>query len=154
VPFFRFPSALFLLAALCGCGLRLSEPEPLNLSFQVQGEPAPRSLGDFRGRVVAFTLWEPSCPQCDAQALVLNDLNARLSREGLICFVLHEQGAPEPAASLNLITGTVVSAPAGRLSRARPVTLILDRQGRLVHQIEKPAGAQELERLLAPLLAG
>ncbi len=85
---------------------------------------------------------------------MLNDLNARLSREGLICFVLHEQGTPEPAASLNLITGTVVSAPAGRLSRARPVTLILDRQGRLIHQIEKPASAQELEKLLSPLLAG
>lgn len=154
MPFLRSLPALLLIAALSGCGLRLSEPEPLNLSFQVQGEPAPRSLGDFRGRVVAFTLWEPSCPQCDTQALVLNELNARLSREGLICFVLHEQGTPEPVANLNLITGTVVSAPAGRLSRARPVTLILDRQGRLVHQIEKPATAQELEKLLNPLLAG
>lgn len=132
----------------------MSPPEPLNLSFQVQGEPAPRSLADFRGRVVAFTVWEPSCPQCDEQALILNDLNSRLSREGLICFVLHEQGVPEPMANLSLITGTIVSAPAGRIPPVRPVTMILDRQGRLVHRLEKPASAQQLQELLAPLLEG
>lgn len=143
-----------LLAALSGCGLRAPTQEPLNLSFHVQGEPAPRSLADFRGRVVAFTLWEPSCPQCDSQALVLNDLNTRLSREGLICFVLHEPGMPEPVANLTLITGAVVAPPASPLPRTRPLTLILDRQGRLVHQLEKPADAQELEKLLSPLLAG
>lgn len=85
---------------------------------------------------------------------MLNDLNARLSREGLICFVLHEEGTPVPVANLTLIMGTVVSAPASKLPRTRPVTFILDRQGRLVHQIEKPAESQELERLLDPLLGG
>lgn len=50
---------------------------------------------------------------------MLNELNTRLSREGLIGFVLHEQGTPEPMANLNLITGTIVSAPATRLP-ARP----------------------------------
>ncbi|MCS7044141.1 MAG: hypothetical protein N2036_10120 [Bryobacteraceae bacterium] len=150
----RFLILPFLLAASAGCGLRVGEPQPLNLSFQVEGEPFPRSLADFRGRVVAFTLWEPSCQPCDAQATVLNDLNARLSREGLICFVLHEEGTPVPVANLTLIMGTVVSAPASKLPRTRPVTFILDRQGRLVHQIEKPAESQELERLLDPLLGG
>lgn len=142
------------VAALDGCGRRSGEPEPFNLSFQVEGEPAPRSLSDFRGRVVALTFWVPSCPQCDSQALVLNNLNARLSREGLICFVLQEQGGAGLLSNLSLIIGTPLPATTGNLPRARPLTLILDRQGRLVHRLEKPVSAEELRKLLDPLLAG
>lgn len=141
-------------AVLWSTGLRLSKPEPPNLSFPVRGERAPHSLADFGGRAAACPLREPSFPQCDTQARVRSARNTRLSREGLTCFVLPAEGTPEPMAHPGLISGAAVLARTGRLPRTRPVRIIVDRWGRLAHQTGKPATAQQLERLLAPRPAG
>jgi thiol-disulfide isomerase/thioredoxin len=139
---------------LPGCASRSGSGQPMNASFQVPGEPAPRSLADFRGRVVAFTLWEPGCPDCDRQAAVLDQLNSSLTREGLICFVFHSSRERFPVASLRLLYGAVDEAEWKTFPKDRPVTVILDREGRVAERLAGVQDEGKLRKLLEPLLNG
>lgn len=145
------PSAILnLLLASCA---RAPQPgPPLDVAFTVPGEFAPRSLSDFRGRVVALTVWLPGCPPCDIQAAILNALAQQYSREGLVCFVLSAPAQPVTLGNLSILTGTLDASQLSLLPKERPATLILDREGRVSARFTASAEREELEKILEPLL--
>jgi thiol-disulfide isomerase/thioredoxin len=143
-------AAFAISLAACG-GARQAGP-PLEASFNVKGEPAPRSLSDFRGRVVALSLWQGGCAACDQQAMSVNAVAQKLSAQGLVGIVLYDQNQQFALWGLQILHGTLEPAQAAALPKARPVVVLLDREGRVSAQFDKPMNAEELEKELQPLL--
>lgn len=147
------------LAALCAAAFLLSachrsnQPgPPLDVSFHIPGEPAPRSLSDFRGRLVAFTVWTPGCSACDQQASALNTLAQRFSSDGLVCFVLHGGAQEFTVVGLSILHGALDPSQSATLPAARPVTFLLDREGRIRGEYDRFFDADSLASDIEPLL--
>ncbi len=142
-------AAAFLFAACRGANV----PGPqMDVSFHVPGEPAPRSLSDFRGRLVAFTLWTPGCSQCDQQSAALDALAKRFSADGLVCFTLHDRAQEFTVVGLSILHGALDPNQAATLPSARPATILLDREGRIRGQFDRFRDADSLASDLEPLL--
>jgi thiol-disulfide isomerase/thioredoxin len=147
----NFARRLLSLAALAAAALfisacsRSSEPGPqMDVSFHILGEAAPRSLSNFLGRPVVFTLWEPGCSACDQQAATLDALAKRFSSDGLVCLALYSRSHQFSVIGLSMLHGTIDPSQAASLPSARPVTILLDRQGRTRGQFDSFRDAEAL----------
>jgi hypothetical protein len=141
-----------LAISLAACGAATQAGPPLEASFKVKGEPAPRSLSDFRGRVVAVAMWQGGCPACDQQAMSVNTAALQLSGHGLVGIVLYDESQQFAVWGLQILHGSLEPAQAAALPKARPAVVLLDREGRLSAQFDKPLDAEELEKEIRPLL--
>jgi peroxiredoxin len=137
---------------LIACHRSIQPGPPFDVSFQIPGEPTPRSLSDFRGRPVAFTVWTPGCSACDQQALALNTLAQRFSSDGLVCFALYDGAQEFTVVGLSILHGALDPSQTATLPAARPVTFLLDRQGRIRGQFDRFQDADSLATGIEPLL--
>jgi thiol-disulfide isomerase/thioredoxin len=123
---------------------RPAPPEPFT-----NGEGAPLSLADFRGRVVLLNFWATWCAPCVEEMPSLDRLQAKLGGRGLSVVALSQdrQGAEvvEPFYDrLGLSHLEVYLDPRNRIGRAfevrgLPTTILIDRQGRAVAMTMGPA---------------
>lgn len=157
----RLLAALVVAAALAaGCGgaqrpARLSPPVALALPALDGGE---LELTSLRGELVvlhAFTTWSVAA-QLDVEQLAAADRAADVTVVGV---ALDPDGrtlvAPWRAAGgvryLVVLADDRVrqgTSPLGKLPEV-PITFVLDRDGRIVHRVDRQLAPGELERLLA-----
>ena len=127
-----------------------AEPKPVdNVSF-VDGEGKPRSLADFRGKVVLLNLWATWCVPCRQEMPTLDRLQAKLGGNDFHMVALSlDQGGLQVVRDFYREIGiqhlqiyldeqmqTLQSLGAFGL----PATLLLDREGR---EIGRKVGAAE-----------
>lgn len=137
--------------------LFLGSKQAVDISFQVPGEPVARSLSQFRGRVLAVTIWDPGCLDCQSEIGTLNDLAHRFGREGLMCIALTPADAEAirryaTLKGMDVLAGVVDHGQALVLPKARPYTYLIDREGFARLQFEGARGTDKLENTVLKLL--
>lgn len=131
--------------------------EPMDLSYKLLDEFAPRSLSDFRGRVVVVNLWATWCQPCRQELGDLNALHEKYERDGLMIVAVTDEDEETVSrfAGLNQIqftVGILDSLAASTVPTTRPFTFILDREGRVQHKFRGVRSLSEFERAVKPLL--
>lgn len=113
------------------------------------GEGRPRSLADFRGKVILLNLWATWCPPCRHEMPSLDRLQAMLGGADFEVAALSvDRAGIEPVRRFydeigvrDLVT---YIDPSGRAVRTLgavglPTTLLLDEEGREVGRVARPA---------------
>ena len=118
-------------------------------------------LSDYRGRIVVLNFWATWCPPCRVEAPVLQRAAERLDPVGVT--ILGVDVWDDRAAAIDFLNETGVSYPnAEDATRLIPVeygvtglpeTFVIDRRGVLVRRWVGPLTDDELDELLAPVLA-
>jgi len=118
-------------------------------------------LSDFRGRIVVLNFWATWCPPCRGEAPVLQRAAVRLESAGVT--LLGIDVWDDQAAAIEFLNDVGVTYPnAEDTTRLIPVefgvtglpeTFVIDRQGVLVRRWVGPLTDNELDELLAPVLA-
>lgn len=118
-------------------------------------------LSDYRGRVVVLNFWATWCPPCRLEAPVLQRAAERLEAAGVT--ILGIDVWDDQAAAVEFLNETGVTYPnAEDTTRLIPVefgvtglpeTFVIDRQGVLVRRWVGPLNDDDLDNLLAPVLA-
>ncbi len=118
-------------------------------------------LSDYRGRIVVLNFWATWCPPCRIEAPVLQRASERLDAAGVT--ILGIDVWDDHAAAIGFLKETGVTYPnAEDATRLIPVeygvtglpeTFVIDRHGVLARRWVGPLTDDELDELLAPLLA-
>ena len=118
-------------------------------------------LSDFRGRIVVLNFWATWCPPCRVEAPVLQRAAERLESAGVT--ILGIDVWDDQSAAIEFLNETGVTYPnAEDTTRLIPVefgvtglpeTFVIDRQGVLVRRWVGPLSDDDLDNLLAPVLA-
>ncbi len=118
-------------------------------------------LSDYRGRIVVLNFWATWCPPCRVEAPVLQRAAERLDAVGVT--ILGVDVWDDRAAAIDFLNETGVTYPnAEDATRLIPVeygvtglpeTFVIDRRGVLVRRWVGPLTDDELDELLAPVLA-
>ncbi|WP_321471927.1 redoxin family protein [uncultured Paludibaculum sp.] len=137
--------------------LFLNSKEAIDISFRVPGEPVTRSLSQFRGRVLAVTIWDANCPDCQSQIGILNELSTRYSREGLMSIALTpaDEAAIRRIASfqgMSVLAGNMERGQAEALPADRPYTYLIDREGFARLRFKGVRDADKLDKTVQKLL--
>jgi thiol-disulfide isomerase/thioredoxin len=165
-------SGVALLAALAGTALWLGErstlpasspprsiaPAALHAATFRDDKEAPRSLGEFAGRVLVINFWATWCAPCRTEMPAFSRVNARWSQRG-VAFVGLSAEAPEAVrrfgaevpVSYALWTGAEAESLGKRLGNrlgVLPFTAILDPAGNLLEVRVGPYTEEELEQRL------
>ena len=119
-------------------------------------------LSDYRGRIVVLNFWATWCPPCRVEAPVLQRAAERLESAGVT--ILGIDVWDDQAAAIEFLDEMGVTYPnAEDATRLIPVefgvtglpeTFVIDRKGVLVRRWMGPLTDDELDALLAPVLAG
>lgn len=112
----------------------VGQPAP-DLTFHEVGTGAPRRLSELRGKVVLVNVWATWCPPCRKELPDLEKLQADYAGQGLVVLTVSTEerellqafAAEHPLRTLNAYSSTLgwYDAP------GRPVTFVIDREGRL-----------------------
>ncbi len=126
-----------------GAGLEfalLPTPRPVPALTFVDAEAAPKSLADFKGRVVLLNIWATWCVPCRAEMPTLDRLQAKLGGPDfqVVALSIDRKGldAVKPFyAELGLASLGIYVDQSGNAARALgtvgvPTTLLMDREGR------------------------
>lgn len=118
-------------------------------------------LSDYRGRIVVLNFWATWCPPCRVEAPVLQRAAERMESAGVT--ILGIDVWDDQAAAIEFLNETGVTYPnAEDTTRLIPVefgvtglpeTFVIDRQGVLVRRWVGPLTDEDLDELLAPVLA-
>ncbi|GAA1216564.1 hypothetical protein GCM10009665_03040 [Kitasatospora nipponensis] len=145
--------------------LDVRRPAPAVSGKDLQDRPL--ALADFRGQVVVVNVWSSWCSGCRAEAAGLEEVFRRHQGQG-VQFVGINTAEPEAVnarrfeqthgltyPSLYDPDGSqVLRFPKGSLNpQSLPCTLVIDRQGRLAARALRALSADDVEALLAPVLA-
>ena len=119
----------------------LARPKPLDLgevSF-VDGEGRPKSLSDWRGKVVLLNIWATWCVPCREEMPTLDRLEAELGGKDfqVVAVNIDRGGGDKPKAFLAETGAThlaLYTDPSGKLFASikavgMPTTLLIDREG-------------------------
>ena len=115
----------------------------------VDGEGVPRTLADFKGKVVLLNVWATWCPPCRTEMPALDHLQATLGGSAfeVVALSMDRVGAA-PVRRFYGETGVkqiaVYVDPTGRALRdlgavGLPTTLLLDPDGREIGRLTGPA---------------
>jgi thiol-disulfide isomerase/thioredoxin len=129
----------------------LVRTKPLDLpdfSFE-DGDGKPKSLADFKGKVVLLNIWATWCVPCREEMPALDTLETRLGgKDFAVVAVNIDRGGPEKAAAFLKETGAsnlaLYTDPSGKLfstikTVGMPTTLIVDRNGKEIARLVGPA---------------
>lgn len=115
-------------------------PAPPSVQNFTDGDGAPVSLADFKGKGVLLNLWATWCVPCVAEMPALDATAARLAAEGIVVVpvssdrggaaVVRKFYAAHNIAHLGIWLDPRGEAARGWGARGLPTTLIIDREGR------------------------
>lgn len=123
------------------------------------------SMEELRGRVVVVNVWGSWCPPCREEAPVLADVSRRYADRGVSFVGVNVRDNPAAARAFERrygITYPSIEDSAGRAllalnqyipANAVPVTLVLDRQGRVAARVLGALEKSTLTALLDSVLA-
>lgn len=126
-----------------------SPPAPLTDITFVDGNGAPKSLSDFRGKTILLNFWATWCAPCKAEMPSLDRLQQTLGSDSfeVVAVALDRKGRAaaqkflEDTKSTHLQLYIDETAKAGHALDARglPVTILIDPQGRELGRLVGPA---------------
>jgi thiol-disulfide isomerase/thioredoxin len=130
--------------------------------FKLVADESSRSLIDYRGKVVVLNLWATWCPPCREEMPMLERLQQRYAKDGLVVITVSDESNEQQAkftefARMPFIKGRIDadSRVAGlyiRADVARPVTHIIDRSGVLRETLITGQSYESFERNIKPYL--
>lgn len=159
-------------------GALVGEPAPELQGIRAWKNTKPLKLADLKGKVVVLEFWGYWCGMCVGDSMPwLFGLHDRYAKDGLVIIAVHDDSRKLrslveleeklKAVRTRLWRGREVPFPVamdaggGRGSTHRayhierwPTTLLIDRQGRLVHVFRCGAIAEVIEKALAPAEKG
>jgi len=128
---------------------RAEPPRPVPDLHFVDGAGEPRSLADFRGRVVLLNIWATWCVPCRKEMPALDRLQATLGAPGfeVVALSIDREGVPKvkgfyeqlglKALRIYVDAGSDVMAKLGVVGI--PLTVLVDRQGKELWRVIGPA---------------
>jgi thiol-disulfide isomerase/thioredoxin len=146
----------------------LVRPEPLDVpAFTfTDADGKPKSLADFKGKIVLLNIWATWCVPCREEMSALNQLVTKLGGSDFVVVAVNiDRGGPDKAASFLKETSATHLAlytdPTGRLfstlkTVGMPTTLIIDREGKEMARLIGPAdwASPEAMRLIKAAIGG
>ncbi|MEZ0091527.1 TlpA family protein disulfide reductase [Streptacidiphilus sp. EB129] len=125
------------------------------------------SLADYKGKVVVLNVWGSWCSPCRAEAGDLESVYKATQAQGVQFLGIDTRDLQLPAAqsfvSDHGLTYPSLYDPDGELllkfppgtlnPQAIPTTLVFDRQGRIAVRALEPLSSDDLNKILAPVLA-
>lgn len=135
--------------------------EPLELAgVDLDGEPL--ALSDSRGEVTVVNSWATWCPPCRTEMPEFAEVAEKLAGQGVTFVGINVQDDPAGAREYTADTpypsivdddGSLVAQIPDVPPRSLPVTVILDRQGRIAVRIVGPIVLGTLEETVLGVLA-
>lgn len=143
--------ALFLILLLAQAAFADDEDDPRlplrDIDF-TDGNGAPRSLADFRGRLILVNVWATWCAPCRQEMPALDRLQARLGgpKFEVVAISIDKEGAAVVRPffrelglkSLRIYLDTSGEAMAGLGGVAIPITLLVDSGRREMWRVSGP----------------
>ncbi len=125
------------------------------------------ALADYQGKIVVLNLWGSWCSPCRAEAKGLEQVYEKYKDQGVQFLGINTRDTSQTNAQqfeqVNGITypslydpdGTqILKFPKGSLNpQSIPTTIVIDRQGRIAARAMKALPSEDLESMLAPILA-
>lgn len=122
-----------------------------------------RAVSEWDGRVLVINFWATWCPPCVEEIPELVEVQSRYADRGLeiVGVALDERGAVEDflkdvPVNYPVLIGTTeaftVLDAYGNERGTLPYTVIIDRGGEIHRRLPRPTDAEELGRLIEPLL--
>lgn len=148
-----------------GIGLTVIPPEDRSAPLDISGvdlDGQPISLSDSRGEVTVINSWATWCPPCRAEMPEFADVARKLEGQGVTFIGINVQDDLERAREYTADTpyrsivdedGSLVARIPDVPPRSLPVTVILDRQGRIAVRIVGPIVLGTLEETVLGVLA-
>src|SRR5215831_17943644 len=130
--------------------------------FKLVADDSPRSLADYRGKVVVLNLWATWCSPCRAEMPALERLQQTYAKDGLVILAVSDEPSKQQAkfpgfAQMPFVKGRI--DPGSRVAGlyiqpdvARPVTHIIDRNGILRETLIAGQSYESFERAIKPYL--
>ena len=145
----------------------LPTPRPIAAFSFTNGDDAPLTLADFRGRIVLLNLWATWCVPCRKEMPALDRLQAKLAGPGfaVVALSIDHRGRDAVArfyrelglTSLGIYIDKSASVTYAVSAVGMPTTLLIDAEGRELGRVIGPAewdGAAMLSRLTSYLEVG
>jgi thiol-disulfide isomerase/thioredoxin len=139
-------------------------PEELGEISFTDAESRPRSLKDWRGRVVLLNLWATWCAPCRKEMPGLDELQAKLGSSDfeVVALAVDRVGAEGArkfldqvkAARLALYVDSTARAGLALKAIGMPTSILIDREGREVGRLTGPAEweSEDAARLIKAVL--
>ena len=147
-------------------------PAPAFSAFDLNG--VPRSLDDYRGKVVLLNLWATWCAPCKAEMPSMQRLHEQIQNEDFQILAVSIDRPPEDHDRANPLGGalaefaesfgltfTILHDPSGEISTiyqsvGLPASFVVDREGIIVRKISGPMDwdADQNIQLIRGLLGG
>jgi len=155
--------SLLLVAGAQAAGFeaRASQPAPELKARDLSG--APRTLADYRGKVVLLNFWASWCPPCLREMPSMERLRVKMAGRPLTIVALDSAETPEEVKaylSRMKLGFPILLDPDGSNTRrwkvfALPTTFLLDAEGRIRYVLTGPTEWDEGEalRVIESLLA-
>jgi len=131
-------------------------------AFKLVTDESPRSLADYRGKVVVLNLWATWCPPCREEMPMLKQLQERYGKDGLVVIAVSDESKEQQEkfaafAGMPFVKGRIDSDSRAlglyvQPEVARPVTHIIDRDGILRETLIAGQSYQSFERSIKPYL--
>jgi thiol-disulfide isomerase/thioredoxin len=133
-----------------------------DFEFKLIADESPRSLTDFRGKVVLLNLWATWCLPCREEMPLLERLQQRYAKDGLVVIAISDEPAEQQAKFTEFTRMPFVKGridPGSRVAGlyiepdvARPVTHLIDRNGILRETLIAGQSYESFEHTLKPYL--
>jgi len=140
-------------AAAAGFETRAALPAPELKAEDLAG--APKTLADYRGKVLLLNFWATWCPPCQREMPSLERLRAKMAGRPLEIVAISSAETPDDVkaylSKMKLGFPVLLDTDSSNTRRwkvfALPTTFVLDAQGRVRHVLTGPAEWDEGEAL-------
>ena len=140
-------------AAAAGFETRAALPAPELKAQDMAG--APRTLADYRGKVVLLNFWATWCPPCQREMPSLERLREKMAGRPLEIVAISSAETPQEVkaylSKMKLGFPVLLDTDSSNTRRwkvfALPTTFVLDAEGRVRHVLTGPAEWDEGEAL-------
>lgn len=140
----------------------IGEPAP-DLSFRLVENDDQKTLRAYRGKVVLLNLWATWCPPCLDELPELNRLQERYKSKGLVVVTISDerretiQRFEREEVQLQTVSGYLPQeqqwpSPYDKVLGSRPMSFVIDRQGRIQRLWAGAADLPTFESAVAPYL--
>ncbi|MFH1818056.1 MAG: TlpA disulfide reductase family protein [Pseudomonadota bacterium] len=140
-------------AGAAGFEMRAASPAPELKAHDLTG--TPRTLADYRGKVVLLNFWATWCPPCQREMPSLERLRTKMAGRPLEIVAISSAETPDEVnaylSKMKLGFPVLLDTDSSNTRRwkvfALPTTFVLDAEGRVRHVLTGPAEWDEGEAL-------